>query len=228
MSMQNAKRMTTWMGSRYMGHSHGQPAKIPPMRTLMPPAKNSGNRQELEFGGRPPEMSREPYARFTALIWLKATPYPPCVTGHVASRAILSRLLSRRRPCRQARLRAVLSGPQARPQRRRDHRADRGEAMVDHLERAGFVVMQRPPDCAWALSSAWCASSADRPASRQATSIAPAPASASSIQGASRVRFDAGRTASVQPSHTERIHRRRPAFREQRDCGPIRGLRSGL
>jgi hypothetical protein len=25
MSTQNAKRMTTWMGIRYMGHSHGQP-----------------------------------------------------------------------------------------------------------------------------------------------------------------------------------------------------------
>ncbi len=31
MSTQNAKRMMTWMGSRYMGHSHGNlSAEIPP------------------------------------------------------------------------------------------------------------------------------------------------------------------------------------------------------
>jgi hypothetical protein len=44
MSTQNAKSMTTWMGFRYMGHSHGQPFR------------------------------QQCYPHSTALIWLNSTP----------------------------------------------------------------------------------------------------------------------------------------------------------
>ena len=48
-----------------------------------------------------------------------------------------------------AKMRAPVHVESAPPQRQRDHRRDRRP--VEHLERAGFVVMKRPPEIGTAL-----------------------------------------------------------------------------
>jgi hypothetical protein len=65
MSTQNAKRMTTWMGSRYMGHSHGHlSANIPPTGFLIDLHLPTGSTDAVTFspgesGGKEHLRARE-------------------------------------------------------------------------------------------------------------------------------------------------------------------------
>jgi hypothetical protein len=81
MSTQNAKRMTTWMGSRCIGHSHGQPFRQDTApwvqgRGRVQPRRKQRQSLGIASNGGLRRYARECYPHSTALIWLNPTPYP--------------------------------------------------------------------------------------------------------------------------------------------------------